>query len=161
MKIAVISDTHDHVEHIKRFVGKTKEMQINTVLHAGDYCSPFTIPLFEGLDLIGVFGNNDGDHFRLIQNFESIGGRIHNEFHELEIEGRHIALYHGTQPAITEALVLCGKYELVISGHTHQAHQETHGKTTSLNPGSLHGFDKKPTFAVYDTHAREVEIFEV
>lgn len=161
MEIAILSDTHDHVEHIKLFVNKIKSLQINIILHAGDYCSPFTIPLFDGLDLIGVFGNNDGDHYRLIQKFQDINGEMYNEFHEREIEGRHIALYHGTQPSITEALLLCGKYDLVISGHTHKTVMERHEKTLSVNPGSLHGFGGDPTFAIYDTNSGEVEFMKI
>ncbi|MEX0778646.1 MAG: YfcE family phosphodiesterase [Balneolales bacterium] len=161
MKIAILSDTHDHVEHIKRFVKKIKSMQISTVLHAGDYCSPFTIPLFQGLDLVGVFGNNDGDHFRLIQKFQDINAEIHNELHEREMDGRLIALYHGTQPAITEALVLCGKYDLVVSGHTHKVVQEKHAKTLWLNPGPLHGFGGDATFALYDTASGEADILQI
>ncbi|MEX2640822.1 MAG: metallophosphoesterase [Balneolales bacterium] len=161
MKIAILSDSHDHVEHIERFVKKVGQLGITDILHAGDYCSPFTIPLFEGLKLTGVFGNNDGDHFRLIRKFREIDGQIHNEFHEFEVEEKRIALYHGTRTAITEALVLCGKYDLVISGHTHSVVQEIRGETLSLNPGSLHGFGGEATFAVYNTRNGEVGIIEV
>ncbi|MEX2404119.1 MAG: YfcE family phosphodiesterase [Balneolales bacterium] len=161
MKIAILSDTHDHVEHIKLFVEKIKSLQITTVLHAGDYCSPFTIPLFTGLNLIGVFGNNDGDHYRLVQKFRDINGEIYNEFHERKFGEKHIALYHGTQPAITEALVQCRKYDLVISGHTHTPIKEYHGKTLSLNPGALHGFGGDAIFAIYDTINGEADFMKI
>ncbi len=161
MKLGIISDTHDHVPHIQTAVRKFSDLQVDTILHAGDYCSPFTIPHFEGFSLIGVFGNNDGDHFRLIQQFRNINAEIHNEFHEVKLGGRQIALYHGTREPITEALVKCGKYDLVISGHIHTPINENHGDTLAFNPGSAHGFDNTPTVGVYDTEAHKAEIIEL
>lgn len=161
MKVGVISDTHDHVIHIEQIVLKFKELQIDTLLHAGDYCSPFTIPPFQDFNFIGVFGNNDGDHYRLIQKFREIGGEIHNEFHEMEIDGKKIALYHGTREPIKEALIGCGKYDLVVSGHNHIPVNEMYGNTLSFNPGTAHGFGKRATIGVYDTTTAEAEHIEL
>ncbi len=158
MLIGIISDTHDHVPHITKAVSLFRNREVTHILHAGDFCSPFTVPLFEGYEMDAVFGNNDGDHFRLISKFREHGLNIHNEFYHTEIEGCRIALYHGTQPAITDALTKCGSYDLVISGHTHQVVNEMVGKTRMLNPGSAHGFDSRATVAIYDTGTREPEI---
>ena len=157
MKIGIISDTHDHVEHVDLAVKKFTELGVETVFHAGDYCSPFTVPPFKGFSLVGVFGNNDGDHYRLIQKFRDINGSIHNEYHEAKLGGRSIALYHGTQPAITKALVASGFYDIVISGHTHTPVNEIQGDTISFNPGSAHGFGKQATLGVYDTDNNKAE----
>lgn len=161
MKLAITSDSHDHVPHILKFVRYCKEHEIATVLHAGDYCSPFAVLPFEGLKLIGVFGNNDGDHYRIIQKFDEIGGDLHNEFHDGDYNEKNIALYHGTQPGITKALVRSGTYDLVISGHTHTPVLKQTGPTLHLNPGSLHGFDAVATFAIYDTETEKAEIVEL
>lgn len=161
MKIGIISDTHDHVKHIEAAVKHFKDAHIDMVLHAGDYCSPFSVLPFSGLQLIGVFGNNDGDHFRLIQKFSEIGGEIHNEFYETELDGRQIALYHGTQPSITDALIKCGSYDLVITGHTHTAGKQMYGRTMALNPGAAHGFGRAGTYAEYDCETGEADIREI
>ncbi len=161
MKLGIISDTHDHVKHITRAVALFRSNDIGHILHAGDFCSPFTIPLFRGYGMDAVFGNNDGDHFRLIGKMKENNLNIHNEYFETEIEGCRIALYHGTQPAITEALGKCGSYDLVISGHTHQVVNKMVGGTRMLNPGSAHGFDAKATIALFDTETREPEILEL
>ncbi len=158
MLIGIISDSHDHVPNCKKVVEIFKERNIDLVLHAGDYCSPFSVLALDGLKLIGVFGNNDGDHYRIQQKFDEIGGELHNEFYSGNIDDISIAMYHGTQVAITEALVLCGKYDLVISGHTHQTHIENHNKTMHINPGSLNGFDQKASFATFDTQTQVSEI---
>ncbi|MDI6402109.1 metallophosphoesterase [Balneolaceae bacterium ANBcel3] len=158
MKIGVLSDTHDHVKNITRAVSLFRSQDVQHLFHAGDFCSPFTIPLFKGYRMDAVFGNNDGDHFRLAEKFRENGLSLHNEFFETEIEGVRVALYHGTQPAIRDALVACGTYDLVITGHTHQVVNEVRGKTRVLNPGSAHGFESQPTVAIFDTETREATI---
>ncbi|MDG5768133.1 metallophosphoesterase [Balneolales bacterium ANBcel1] len=158
MILGIISDTHDHVKNITRAVSLFRNREAGRILHAGDFCSPFTVPLFKGYEMDAVLGNNDGDHYRLIGKFRENNIRLHNEFFETEIDGCRIALYHGTQPAITAALTRCGSYDLVVSGHTHQVVDEMVGETRLLNPGSAHGFEAVATVALFNTISREAEI---
>ena len=158
MKIGILSDTHDHVKHITKAVSLFRKEGVRHLFHAGDFCSPFTIQLFRGYEMDAVFGNNDGDHFRLIAKFRENELAIHNEFFEKDVDGCHLALYHGTRSEITDALVRCGKYDLVISGHTHTVVNERINNTLMLNPGSAHGFDSQATVAVFDTETQEAVI---
>lgn len=161
MLIGIISDTHDHVEHIKKAVKRFKSLKTDIVIHAGDFCSPFTIPLFKGLNLHGVFGNNDGDHFRILNKAAESNVNIHGEFGSFEINERKIAVYHGTISEITEALVMSGNYDLVISGHTHEPHVIVRKKSIWVNPGTAHGFSAEPTIAIYDTVMNSAEIIQL
>ncbi|NBC66547.1 MAG: YfcE family phosphodiesterase [Bacteroidetes bacterium] len=161
MIIGICSDSHDHVEHIKKAVSYFKENGIKHVIHAGDYCSPFTIPLFEGLDLHGVFGNNDGDKYLLMKKFDEIGATLYGDFFSVEIDKLKFAVYHGTYPEITEALEKCGQYDVVISGHTHVTKMDTVGDTLSINPGSVNGFDADAMVATFDTESRKVQFKEL
>lgn len=161
MRIGIISDTHDHVEHINKAVRIFKDENIPLVIHAGDFCSPFAVFPFEGLNLVGVFGNNDGDHFRLINNFGSIDATMAGEFFEFEKEGLKFAVYHGTIQEIKEALVKCGTYDVVISGHTHEKELKQVEKTISINPGTANGFGKAATIAIFDTESKETKFIEL
>ncbi|WP_069129970.1 metallophosphoesterase [Rhodohalobacter halophilus] len=161
MLVGICSDTHDHVNNIQKAVQKFKELNVSKVIHAGDYCSPFTIPLFSGLDLHGIFGNNDGDKFLLMKKFEEIGGTLHGEFFSFEDDKLKFAVYHGTYPEITDSLENCGKYDVVISGHTHQAKVGTAGDTVTINPGSVNGFDQDPLVAIFDTLTKQVKFVEL
>ncbi len=161
MLIGICSDTHDHVENIKKAIKLFKEKKPARVVHAGDYCSPFTIPLFDGLPLHGIFGNNDGDKYLLMKKFEEIGAELHGDFYSFEADKLKFAVYHGTHSEITEALETCGNYDVVISGHTHQADVETIGKTISINPGSVNGFDQDAMIAFFDTDTRQVTFAEL
>lgn len=157
MLVGLISDSHDHLPHIKKAVKIFKNRQVELVLHAGDFCSPFTVPPFEGLSLKGVFGNNDGDHYLLMQKFNAIDAEHLGTFGDLEIDGKRIALYHGTNLPITAALEQCGNYDVVISGHTHERKIENVDGTLAINPGTAHGFEGGATIAFLDTEQLEVE----
>ena len=161
MKIGLISDTHDHVTNIRKAMSLFRLQGITTLLHAGDFCSPFTVPEFEGFELHAVFGNNDGDAYRILMKMEAIGAEHYAEFASLTFEGRRIALYHGTQEAISEALVKCREYDVVVTGHTHAAFTKSEGKTLWINPGSAHGFGERATVALYDTQTHEAVIAEL
>lgn len=161
MKIGIISDSHDHMSNLKKAVQLFKERKVDFVIHAGDYVNPGTIKTFQGLKLIGVFGNNDGDKFRLINAFNQIDGEIKGDFCELEYENIKFAVYHGTEPEIKDALIKCGKYDVVICGHTHVSDNTKVGKTLVLNPGTAHGFGGKATIAIFDTQTKQSEFVEI
>jgi len=161
MLIGLLSDSHDHVPHIKKAVKLFLESRVDKVIHAGDYCSPFTIQHFNGLNFHGIFGNNDGDKYLLMQKFREIDAFLHGGFYEFETDRKFIAVYHGTYPAITESLEKSGKYDFVVSGHTHQHRLDTIGNTVSINPGSVHGFENEAMVALLNTHSRNVDFKEI
>ena len=161
MNIGICSDSHDHVKNTRKAVSIFKQNKVDRVLHAGDYCSPFIIPLFDGLDLHGVFGNNDGDKYLLMKKFDSIGATLYGDFFSFEADEIKFAVYHGTYPEMTQSLEICGKYDVVVSGHTHEAKMDTIGDTLSINPGSVNGFDADPMIAIFNTETRKVQFKEL
>ncbi len=161
MRIGIISDTHDHVPHIVKAVELMKQKGVALVIHAGDFCSPFAVLPFGGLNMTGIFGNNDGDTYRILDKFSQIDARHGGEFLDFEEDGLRFAVYHGTQPGITEALIKCGIYDVVIAGHTHERVLREEGRTLFINPGSAHGFDKEATFAIFDTETKETEFVAI
>jgi putative phosphoesterase len=161
MLIGIISDSHDHEPHIKQAVAIFKKRKADVVIHAGDYCSPFTIPHFRGLPLQGILGNNDGDCYLLMQKFGEINAHLHGTFFELDVDDRLLAVYHGTDQPITDALRACGKYDIVISGHTHEVVDREMDGTLALNPGTAHGFGETATVAFWDSDGMEAEFVEL
>ncbi|MBI5346678.1 MAG: metallophosphoesterase [Chlamydiae bacterium] len=159
MKIGVLSDTHDQGELIRKAVAYFNSQNVALVIHCGDWVSPFSLHFYQGLKapLKGVFGNNDGDKFRHISLKNNWGLNLEYEdrFLEMEVNHRWIAVFHGDCPGIVEALVRCGKYDVVFHGHTHQKVNQHYGKTLSLNPGSLMQETSRDineaSIAIYDT----------
>ncbi len=161
MLIGLISDTHDHVPNIKKAVNYFRNQNVDMVLHAGDYCSPFTISHFEGVKLHGIFGNNDGDRYLLMKKFSQIEGTMHGDFFEAEFDKLKLALYHGTYPAITQSLAKAQIYDVVVTGHTHEHNMENVGSTLAINPGTAHGFEGEAMVATLDTGSRQVHFKEL
>jgi putative phosphoesterase len=169
MKIGVLSDTHDQGELIRKAVNIFNDEKVSLVIHCGDWVSPFILHFFKELKapMRGVFGNNDGDKFRHLTFKDKWGLDLQYEerFLEMEIDQRRLAVFHGDYTGLVDALVTCGKYDLVLHGHTHQKVNQHHGKTLSLNPGSLmretSDTVKGASIAIYDTtshSARHIDL---
>jgi putative phosphoesterase len=155
MLIGIMSDTHDNLPQVEKAVKYLNDQKAGLVLHAGDYVAGFVIPKFKALNckLVGVFGNNDGDHELLKKRFSETGNcTIHDQFAKIEIEGYRIALLHGTQTELLNAIVESGYFDAVIHGHTHNRSIEKKDKTLVINPGELCGYlTGNPSLALLDT----------
>jgi uncharacterized protein len=165
MLIGAISDSHDNLPQIIKAVQLLNAQKVGLVMHAGDYIAGFVIPKLAKLNcpLIGVFGNNDGDHELLKKRFsETTNCTIHDRFAQETIDGYKIALLHGHEAELLEAIINSGYFNAVIHGHTHNKNIEQKGKTLSINPGELCGYlTGKPTIALLDTAKNEVRIIEL
>ena len=165
MLIGAISDTHDNLLQIEKAVKYLNEQNVDLVLHAGDYVAGFVIPKFKALNckLIGVFGNNDGDHELLKKRFsETINCAIHDQFAQVALDGYRIALLHGTETELLNAIIDSGYFNAVIHGHSHNKMIEKKGKTCAINPGELCGYlTGKSTLALLDTVKNEAKIIEL
>ena len=159
MNLGIISDTHEHIGNIEKAKKLFAEKGASLIIHLGDYCAGPSVRAFKGAKIIGILGNNDGDVLRLEKNFAEIGGDFRWDFCVLQYDGLKIACYHGTVPEITDALIQCKTYDVVLCGHTHEPRLETIDGVLVLNPGSAHGFETKATVAILDTEKKKAEIF--
>ncbi len=161
MLIGAISDSHDNLVQIEKAVQMLNDHKVSLVLHAGDYVSPFTIAHFKKLNcpLIGVFGNNDGDHQLLTKRFnETTNCTIHDRFTQVTVEGYRIGLLHGDEAELLNALVDSGYFNAVVHGHSHNKSIQQKGKTLVINPGELCGYlTGKASFAMLDTVKAEAQ----
>ncbi len=165
MLIGTVSDSHDNLPLIDRAVQILNIYKTDLVLHAGDYVSPFTISHFAKLNcpLIGVFGNNDGDHAFLKQRFsETKNCTLHERFTTLNVEGYKIALLHGHETELLNTIIEAGTFNAVVHGHSHNKGISQVGKTLTVNPGELCGYlTGKSTVAVLDTSRNVAQIVEL
>ncbi|MCL2642300.1 MAG: metallophosphoesterase [Candidatus Bathyarchaeota archaeon] len=165
MLIGLISDTHDNLPQIEKAITYLNNAGVQLVLHAGDYCAPFTITKFKALNcrVVGVFGNNDSDQELLKKRFsETQNCEIHGRFAQIEVEGYKIALLHGDEPELLFALIYSQKFNAVIHGHTHNKSIEQRENTLIINPGELCGYvTGTATFALLDTVKNKAQIIEL
>lgn len=156
MIAGVISDSHDNCHLIKRAVEVFKEKGVEIIFHAGDYVAPFSLrPLLESFqNLVGVFGNNDGEKLILAKASE---GKI-KEGPRTEIVAQKRILIGHDLP-YRDSLARSGDFDLIISGHTHVPEVKRLGDTLLLNPGELGGWlYGKSTVAIVDLTLLEAEI---
>ncbi|MCQ8893502.1 MAG: metallophosphoesterase [Methanolinea sp.] len=162
MLIGIMGDTHDHIPHIRSVVEMLTRLEADVVLHAGDYIAPFVIPELARIPapVIGVFGNNDGDRpFLEARCRESKTVDIRGYFVELTFEGERVALLHGHERDLLAWCRESGRYDLVVSGHTHTASVSRRESTVCVNPGEVCGYlTGVPSFAIYRTGERDARI---
>jgi putative phosphoesterase len=171
MRIAVLSDIHDHVWNLTAALASVASC--DTLICCGDLCSPFVLDqLARGFErpIHIVFGNNDADLYRITSKAPKYPHvRLRGEFFEEDFEGRRIAVNHFDN--IARAIAAAGAHDAVFYGHNHVYDQRVFaGRTLALNPGSLMGAqfdasanrtDVAPTWAVYDTGRHSAEGFSL
>ena len=98
MRVGLLSDTHDRVPAVRALLEQMVAGGVSLVMHAGDYCSPFSLQPFHDLSLplLGVFGRNDGDRDAL-QAAAKLGFgalELYESPHSFEIGGKNVLLIH-------------------------------------------------------------------
>jgi putative phosphoesterase len=159
MRIGLIADTHDRLPAVAELARRMAASGVSIVLHAGDYCSPFTLrPIADaGLVLLGVFGKNDGDRegLRAAAFAAGVGGELLEAPHRVDLDGRSVLLVHDVAEAGERSI---DAHDVVIHGCTHHFEDTTVGGTRLVNPGEacgwLHGV---PTAAILDLASLRVE----
>ena len=164
MKIAIISDTHDRLENIEKFVTKAEREDVSEVIHCGDICSKevllYLSELWRG-NIHYCYGNMDQDRLSLFdvandnKNIFSYGEKIAI----LEFASRKIAFQHF--PEIAQNLAEDDIFDAVFYGHTHLKDKRYLGKTLLANPGNLASIKHPATFAVYDTEKNDLDFYDL
>ena len=161
MRIGIIADTHDRLPLIDKAVRKLNEQEVDLVLHAGDYIAPFVVSRFKPLKarMIGVFGNNDAEKDLLRTKFDTIAAEVRGGFAQVTVDDLKVALLHGEERSLLDALINADSYDVVVHGHTHQAEVHKKGNTLVVNPGEVCGYlSDRATIAFLDSETQDVEV---
>ena len=164
MLIGIMSDTHDCLPMIERAIDELNASKVKLVLHAGDYCAPFTATRFKRLKsrLIGVLGNCDGERDMLKKRYSESGKEIRGRFAEVIAGKLKIALLHGEDEELLKSLIRSRAYEVVVHGHTHKSGVYRKDHTIVINPGEVCGYlSGRGTIAVLDTSTRKARIIDI
>lgn len=162
MKLGIMADTHDNLDATEKAVDFFNEEKVDHVLHAGDLVSPFTANILGNLDakLHYVWGNNEGDKLHCRSNLNEAGADLAGSFASLDLGGKMIALLHGEDEEIVEALAESGKFDVVVRGHTHEP--EIREDPMVINPGPTSGYlSDRRTVALLDTDDMSAKVVEI
>jgi putative phosphoesterase len=159
VKIAVLSDTHNRSETVRKALGLLEGRGVEFILHCGDIEDPEMIRLFPAHTHF-VFGNCDTERPALRRAIADLGATLHEPFGVLELPQANIAFLHGDDSGLLRDLEQCDHFDFVFHGHTHIPAQRRAGKTLVINPGALHRARPK-TMVVLDLACGELESIEV
>lgn len=160
MKIAIISDTHDNLATLDKFISFAKIAEVGTVIHCGDVADGPTLEhLVQNLN-VPVFlalGNMD-----YVDRLETIIKKYPNRitlfenFGKAELCGLNIGFCHHIQTARDNAKK--GNFDFVFYGHSHKPWMENIGSCVMANPGNLAGMFYKATFATLDAKTKKLDL---
>jgi hypothetical protein len=159
MKVGVISDTHDRLPTFRRALSLFKRLNVEAILHAGDYVAPFAAKLIAPdqltVPLHCVYGNNDGEREGLKKVLPNlVDGPL-----RVGLGGRTLVMHHFIDWCRPQDLKGA---DVVITGHTHEVVNEQRDGRLMLNPGECCGWvNDRCTVALLDLAKLQAEIIEV
>lgn len=163
MRIAILSDSHDHILNLRAAVKYCNAYSVSMLIHCGDLISPFMLDelaRFSGAVHL-IYGNNAGDQHIISQScglrFPAISH--HGILGAVEAGGKKIAFTH--YPQMARGLASQELFDVVCCGHNHVYRVEQVGNTLLINPGELLGKDGQPGFCILHSESMEVERVEV
>lgn len=165
MKVCILSDSHDNRRLLDHAVEDAKRCGAEAILHCGDVVAPTTLRVLKkfGLPVHVIHGNNTGDLFSMTKLAAEPDSpvRYHGQDAALHLAERSIFLVH--YPHYAAAMALTGDYDLVCCGHDHQVSIQKidnvkGGVTHLINPGTVGGVGKSPTYILANLTELSFEI---
>ncbi|HCC22569.1 TPA: hypothetical protein DF272_00065 [Candidatus Falkowbacteria bacterium] len=169
--IAICSDSHDNIPNINKFLNQCALKTVDLVIHCGDITTKETRQYFQDNfkgKISFVKGNadiesEDDDNQRWRRGKKTnrflVIKRQPIPFIEGVIDGIRFAACHEKEKA--KRLAEKNLYHFVFYGHSHKPWQEKINQTYLINPGTLAGMFTPPTFAIYDTKTRILDLIQL
>jgi len=164
MLVGIMADTHDCLPMIEKAISRLNTSNVKLVLHAGDYCAPFTASRFKRLNspFIGVLGNCDAEKDLLKKRYSELDKEIRGRFAEVVISKMKIALLHGEDKELLKSLIRSRAYQAIVHGHTHKLRIYWKDSTVVINPGEVCGYlTGRATIAILNTSTGKARIIDL
>jgi uncharacterized protein len=97
MRIAVCSDTHDHIPHLRRAITLANQEGAELLIHCGDPVSPFMLPYLDHCNGKAhcIYGRKSGDQHPIASRCSQPGTIHHHGAHASLVAGSlGIAIVH-------------------------------------------------------------------
>jgi putative phosphoesterase len=165
MKIAVVSDSHDHGDLLAQALEFARDWGAQAVFHCGDVIGANTLrrALAIGLPMHVIHGNNLGDVPAMMRLAIESKGALTYDGGEAAIDmgGRSLFMIH--YPHLARGMAMTGEYDAVFCGHSHRAavEQVPNGRgdrTVLVNPGTVAGLGGPRTLALGDLDTLEFSV---
>lgn len=162
MKIAIISDTHNHQENIQKAILRIHKFEPAILIFCGDATTLESIQWFCEYPIIYTYGNCDvltGEISLFLKALKN--NSFAGNYYKGELFGKKIGVTHSHIPGVLEDMQNNNQFDYIFTGHTHLRMDEKTGKTRIINPGAIGGLRKESrSYAFLDLALDELK-FEV
>jgi putative phosphoesterase len=159
MILGILSDTHGRVAAAREGLKILRARGAEYFIHCGDV-GDGVLALLPAERCAFVFGNNDFDKHGFRDEAAIYSIRCLECFGDLELDGKRIAVTHGDDARILREIRAAERFDYLLTGHTHMAHDQREGSLRCINPGALHRAHKK-TVATLDLKTDLLTFHEV
>jgi len=159
MKIGILSDSHGHIQPVRKALKLLDAAGAQGFIHCGDVGNMEVIEELAGRQAWFVWGNTDEVDEYWRPQIEVLGLAWPNGGLELTLAGKRIAVFHGHEREFSRALH-AAKHDYLLHGHTHRRTHYHQGAMQVINPGALHRASVK-TVALLDLDTDQVQFIEL
>jgi len=159
MKIAIVSDVHDNISNLEKFLNWCQKNKIDKIICCGDICNSATLKFFSTKfkgEIFLVSGNGEiyeKEDYQVLKNIKHYGLLGKEKIFNLNFAFCHF------EKEISKMLQVSDEvFDFIFYGHSHKPWLEKKGKTIIANPGNLAGIFFSPTFAVLDVVTKNLEL---
>lgn len=164
MKIAIMSDSHDHWVNMRSAIQIANTENCEILLHAGDLVDPSGVAVLQEFNskVHYVWGNNEKERDEII-TLIAAADNIVLEGEEMSVKIEELIIFMSHYPHISTKAFETGKYDLVVYGHSHQYYVEHNEKNAVLlNPGEIYGKRTgQAGFVIFDTKMKTIRRIEL
>jgi putative phosphoesterase len=142
MRIGVLSDTH-----LARVTGSFRDifeqflLDVDAILHAGDFVSAEIVTFLKRKNFYGVYGNMDPIEVRKMLPGKTLVG----------LAGYRVGLIHGWGPSggLEERIwAEFDRPDVIVYGHSHRAANHMRDGVLFFNPGTATGFTSSKVHSI-------------
>lgn len=159
MLVAIISDSHDNLDNLKKFIDWALKNKIEKIICLGDVAKIESIKYLAHSFLGEIFlvkGNAELYNEKDLKKYKNI--KYYGEVGEVEIDGLKLGFVH--EPEKIKKIIKNTEngLDFIFYGHTHKPWLKKEGEAFIANPGTLGGVYYQATFAVLDTKSKNLEL---
>src|SRR3989339_444653 len=134
MKIAIISDIHDNLVNLNKFLNWIKKNKIESVICCGDIT------------------NNE-----TLNELAKFSGAIYMVSGNIKLfDDEHVPQHKNIK--YFDKILKEKKCDIVFYGHTHRPWEDNKNNVKCINPGTLSATFQRATFAVWNTKTEIIEL---
>jgi uncharacterized protein len=159
MLVGIMSDSHGDAEATAKAVRLLEQRGAQRLFHCGDICGEEVLAELAGHECTFVWGNCDHPTAALEKYVVALGLPCPAGPQRCVLAGKHIAVYHGHEPAFRRASQERG-LAYIFYGHTHRRSDHRESGCRLINPGALYRADVH-TVALLDLKSADLQFLDI